>query len=229
MTAPDGWAAREGTGTVRPLARADIPEDTAAFARFLLGRLVVRDLPEGRIAGRIVETEAYLPDDPACHAYRRMTPRNRSLFLLRGHAYVYRAYGTCWMLNVSGGPDGSGEGVLIRALEPVAGAALMLANRGAAVSLRDAARGPGRLAAALRIDRSLDGADLCAADGAPPGPLWLGAEAADAGGTAPPTAIGISTRIGITRGADLPLRFFLRGSRYVSGPGRLNGTAPPAP
>ena len=83
----------------------------------------MRELPEGRIIGRIVETEAYLPGDAACHAFRGITPRNRSLFLPAGHAYVYRAYGTAWMLNVSGGPQGVGAGVLIRALQPLEGIA----------------------------------------------------------------------------------------------------------
>ena len=96
-----------------------------------------------------------------------MTPRNRSLFLERGHAYVYLAYGVSWMLNVSSEARGIGAGVLIRALEPLEGIAIMRRNRGIE-RLRDLARGPGRLAAALRIDRSLDGLDLCQK-----GPLWL--------------------------------------------------------
>ena len=101
-----------------PLARAELPVDTAALARFLVGKLVVRELPEGIASGRIVETEAYVIGDAAGHAYRGMTPRNRSLFLERGHAYVYLAYGVSWMLNVSSETIGVGAGVLIRALEP---------------------------------------------------------------------------------------------------------------
>ena len=96
-----------------------------------------------------------------------MTPRNRSLFLERGHAYVYLAYGVSCMLNVSSETPGIGAGVLIRALEPLEGIAIMRRNRGTE-RLRDLARGPGRLAAAFRIDRSLDGLDLCQK-----GPLWL--------------------------------------------------------
>ncbi len=192
------------------MRRADLPPDTTALARWLVGRLVVRDLPDGRITGRIVETEAYLPGDAACHAFRGITPRNRSLFLAAGHAYVYRAYGTSWMLNVSGGPDGVGAGVLIRALQPLEGIALMRRARGT-VADRDLARGPGRLAAALAVDRSLDGIDLTR-----PGPLWLAADDAPAG------EIGVSVRIGITKDADRPLRFYRRVCRYVSGPGRLN-------
>ena len=84
-----------------PIARFELPEDTAALARCLIGKMVVRDLPEGIISGRIVETEAYVVGDAAGHGFRGMTPRNRSLFLERGHAYVYLAYGISMMLNVS--------------------------------------------------------------------------------------------------------------------------------
>ena len=127
----------------------------------------MRELPEGVASGRIVETEAYVVGDAAGHAYGGMTARNRSLFLERGHAYVYLAYGVSSMLNVSSEAPGIGAGVLIRALEPVEGVSIMRQNRGVE-RLRDLARGPGRLAAALRIDRSLDGLDLCRE-----GPLWL--------------------------------------------------------
>ena len=193
-----------------PLARAELPVDTAALAHFLVGKLVVRELPEGLASGRIVETEAYVIGDAAGHGYRGMTPRNRSLFLERGHAYVYLAYGVSWMLNVSSETIGVGAGVLIRALEPVQGIAIMAHNRGTE-RLRDLARGPGRLAEALRIDRSLDGLDLCRK-----GPLWL------AGDGQAPSDVGKSVRIGITREADRVLRFYFRGSPFVSGAKSLN-------
>ena len=192
-----------------PLARAELPCDTAALARYLIGKRLVRALPEGLAGGRIVETEAYVVGDAAGHAFRGMTPRTRSLFLERGHAYVYLAYGTAWMLNVSSEAPGVGAGVLIRALEPLEGVAIMQMNRGIE-ALRDLARGPGRLAAALRIDRALDGLDLCQQ-----GPLWL------ARGEGEPGEIAQSVRIGITREADRPLRYYLRGSPYVSGPRSL--------
>ena len=101
----------------RRLRRAELPADTVALARFLIGKLVVRELPRARLVGRIVETEAYLVGDAACHAFRGVTERNRSLFRAHGHAYVYLAYGTSWMLNVSGEAEGVGAGVLIRALD----------------------------------------------------------------------------------------------------------------
>jgi DNA-3-methyladenine glycosylase len=194
----------------RVLERAELPADTIEMARFLIGKLVVRTLTEGVAAGRIVETEAYLVGDPASHAYRGETARNRVLFGERGHAYVYLAYGTAWMLNVSSETPGVGAGVLIRAIEPTDGIAIMEQNR-ATLRVGDLARGPGRLCAALAIDRSLDGVDLCT-----PGPLWLGDDGQPAG------EIGLSTRIGLTRAADRPLRFYVRGSPFVSGPRALN-------
>ena len=202
---------RKGKGQGRkPLARAELPVDTVSLARFLIGKLLVRELSEGIVSGRIVETEAYVIGDAAGHAYRGMTPRNRSLFLERGHAYVYLAYGISWMLNVSSESPRIGAGVLIRALEPVEGIPVMQRNRGIA-RLRDLASGPGRLAAALRIDRKLDRLDLCRK-----GALWLARDDHESG------EIGESKRIGITRDADRLLRFYLRGSPFVSGPRSLN-------
>lgn len=195
----------------RPLARPELPNDTAALARYLIGKVVVRELPEGVASGRIVETEAYVVGDAAGHGYRGMTSRNRSLFLEPGHAYVYVAYGISYMLNVSSEMQGIGTGVLIRALEPLEGIAIMRLNRGIE-RLRDLARGPGRLATALRIDRSLDGLDLCRQ-----GPLWLGHGEDDE-----PGEMGQSTRIGISRDASRLLRFYVRGSPFVSGPRSLN-------
>jgi DNA-3-methyladenine glycosylase len=191
------------------LPRAELPVDTAALARYLIGKLLVRELPEGVVSGRIVETEAYIVGDAAGHAYRGKTARNRSVFLERGHAYVYLAYGISYMLNVSSEAAGIGAGVLIRALEPVDGVAIMRVHR-RVENLRDLARGPGRLAQALRIDRSLDGLDLCQR-----GTLWL------AHGDAP-GEIGESVRIGITKDAERVLRFYARGSPYVSGLKWLN-------
>lgn len=194
----------------RVLDRAEIPIDTAQLARFLIGRMLVRVLAEGVAAGRIVETEAYGIGDLAGHAYRGITPRNRALFLERGHAYVYLAYGSSFMLNVSSEASGVGAGVLIRAIEPTDGITIMERTRGTERA-RDLARGPGRLSAALEIDRRLDGIDLCQA-----GPLWLGSDGRASG------EIGQSKRIGITRATDSLLRFYVRGNRFVSGPQALN-------
>jgi DNA-3-methyladenine glycosylase len=195
---------------IRRLRRAELPIDTVALARYLVGKTVVHDLPEGRLSGRIVETEAYPIGDAAGHAYRGHTQAKNSLFLERGHAYVYFAYGSAWMLNISSERKGIGGGVLVRAIEPLEGVALMERNRGVS-TLRDLTRGPGRLAAALRIDRSLDGVDMCS----PQSPLWLGAAVQRVG------TIGVTTRIGLSREMHRKLRFFERGNRFVSGPAKL--------
>lgn len=192
------------------ISRADLPADTVAMARYLLGKVLVRQLPAGIVTGRIVETEAYVVGDAAAHAFRGMTQRNRSLFLERGHAYVYVAYGISAMLNVASEGTGIGAGVLIRALEPLEGLPVMRANRGIE-RLRDLLRGPGRLTAALQIDRTLDGLDLCRK-----GPLWLGR---DGDG---PCNIAESIRIGISKDVHRRLRFYCRDNPFVSGPRALN-------
>jgi DNA-3-methyladenine glycosylase len=198
------------TRRIRRLRRTELPLDTVALARYLIGKVLVRDTAGGRMSGRIVETEAYVVGDAAGHAFRGLTPRNRSLFLERGRAYVYFIYGVYYMLNVSSESPGIGAGVLLRALEPLDGIPLMQHHRGT-ISLRDLARGPGRLAHAMRIDRGLDGVDLCAE-----GPLWLGAA------TQPASRVGKSVRIGLTLEAHRLLRFYERGSPFVSGPKRLS-------
>lgn len=195
---------------LRRLRRSELPVGAVDLARFLIGATIVRDDASGRRAVRIVETEAYLPGDAAAHSYRGETPRNRSLFLSRGHAYVYFIYGTWFCLNVSAEAAGVGAGVLFRAGEPLSGIEIMERSR-PGVALRDLARGPGRLAAALDVTRAQDGLDLCAA-----GPLWLAAPH----GAMP--RIGKSVRIGVTLDAHRLLRFYERDSSFVSGPRRLN-------
>jgi DNA-3-methyladenine glycosylase len=151
-------AAERIEAEMRPLARAELPADTVALARFLLGATLVRVLGGETLAGRIVETEAYLPDDAASHAFRGRTARNASMFLERGHAYVYISYG-CWpMLNVASEEAGVGAGVLIRALEPLEGAgsnARQSPRRGEAA--RFGSRVQGRLAVAMAITLAEDG------------------------------------------------------------------------
>ncbi len=195
----------------RRLRRSELPVDTKELARFLVGKVLVHDSPEGRMSGRIVETEAYVLGDAAAHSFRGMTPRNRSLFREHGHSYVYFIYGAWFCLNVSGETEGVGGGVLLRALEPLEGASLMLGRRSGAPPHK-LASGPGCLATALGIGRRHDGLDLCA-----PGPLWLGAP----GRRWAPPSVGESVRIGITKEAHRPLRFFERGNPCVSGPKRL--------
>jgi len=171
---------------------------------------LVHDHPDGTMTGRIVETEAYPVGDSSGHAFRGLTPRNQSLFLERGHAYVYFIYGCHFCFNVASETEGAGAGVLLRALEPRDGVELMRQRRGTARIL-DLARGPGRLATAMDIDRRFDGVDLCG-----DGPLWLGAL------DQRPTSIGTSVRIGLSRERERVRRFYEPGNPFVSGPKRLS-------
>src|SRR5947199_1989210 len=203
--------------SIRRLRRAELPADTVNLARFLIGKVVVHDLPAGRLSGRIVETEAYPPGDPAGHHFRGPTPRIRSMYLAPGHAYIFFNYGAHFMLNVVSEPAGVAAAILIRALEPLEGIELMQRHR-KTIRLLDLTRGPGRLAAAFQIDRRHDGVDLCENE-----TLWLGAIDHPVG------RIGKSVRIGITRAADKLLRFFERSNPFVSGPRRLLQPSPKQP
>ncbi len=203
-------ASRKIEKSIKRITRAGVPSDTVELARALLGKVLVRQFSGGIAAGRIVETEAYLQDDPACHAFRGITPRNRSLFLEHGHAYVYLCYGTSYLLNVSSEPGGIGSGVLLRALEPVFGTEHMQRNA-SHVKPGDLTRGPGRLTAALRVDLRHDGLNLFDDK-----QLWIGSDGHKV------ASIGASVRIGLTKAAEERLRFFVCGSRHLSGPRRLN-------
>jgi DNA-3-methyladenine glycosylase len=196
--------------SLRPLRRKDLPIDTESLARYLIGKTLVRETARGRMTGRIVETEAYVLGDAAGHGFKGETQRNRSLFLERGHAYVYFIYGMHYALNVSSGEKGEGTGVLIRALEPIEGIAQMEKNR-RTKNPHELTKGPGRLAQALKIDKKEDGIDLCKK-----GPLYL------AESKIPTNEIKVSKRIGITKEADRPLRFHEKGSQHTSGPKHLN-------
>jgi len=209
LSEKSGHDAAKRPARVRRLRRSELPSATLELAQFLIGKTLVHDLPEGRIRGRIVETEAYPPGDAAGHAFRGQTLRNRSLFLRRGHAYVYFAYGSCWLLNVTSETASVGAGVLLRALEPLEGVCLMQRHNRKTARICDLTRGPGRLASALRVDKCQDGADLCGQ-----GSLWLGTAAW------PPKPVARSVRIGITRAAGRRFRFYERGNPCVSGPAR---------
>ena len=106
---------KKAASSIRRLRRAELPAETVELARYLIGKVLVHDLPRGRLSGRILETEAYLVGDAAAHSFRGITPRNRSLFLERGHAYVYFVYGCWYMMNVSSEGQGIGAGVWLRA------------------------------------------------------------------------------------------------------------------
>ncbi|MGO9931143.1 MAG: DNA-3-methyladenine glycosylase [Steroidobacteraceae bacterium] len=205
-----GDAARDIERRIERISYDTVPSDTVSLARFLLGKVLVREFAGRSAAGRIVETEAYLQHDPACHGFRGVTPRNRSLFLERGHAYVYLCYGTSYLLNVSSEAAGIGTGVLLRALEPLCGTEHMRIKTKPINSI-DLMRGPGRLTAALRVDLRHDGLNLFTAP-----QLWIGSDNQEVG------PVGCSVRIGISKAAAEPLRFFVAGSRHVSGPRKLN-------
>ncbi|HKY32461.1 MAG TPA: DNA-3-methyladenine glycosylase [Candidatus Polarisedimenticolia bacterium] len=172
----------------------------------LLGKLLCRRRRGVVTAGRIVEVEAYLgADDPASHAHRGPTPRNRAMFGPGGRAYVYFTYGNHYCMNVVTGPRGVGSGVLLRALEPTEGIETMRRRRGTP-ALEHLASGPGRLAQALAIDAACCGHDLGA------DPLWL-----EDDGAAPPACLA-TPRIGIRKAADRLYRFIVPDSRFVSRP-----------
>ncbi|MGA3134319.1 MAG: DNA-3-methyladenine glycosylase [Terracidiphilus sp.] len=204
LTRPD---AHDG---LRRLSRAGLPVDTVELARYLIGKVIVHDTSGGRLSGRIVETEAYPVGDAAGHAFRGRTPRNSTLFLERGYAYVYLAYGVSFLLNVTSERAGVGAGVLLRSIEPLDGFEPM-EREYSRKQWADIGRGPGRLTKALKVDLKDDGLDLCSADS----PLWLAATARKTG------RIGKSVRIGLTHAADRPLRFYERGNEHVSGPRSL--------
>jgi DNA-3-methyladenine glycosylase len=188
-------------------------QDTISVARSLLGAYLVHESREGTTTGRIVETEAYLWGDPACHAYRRKTTRNATMFGPEGYAYVYQIYGIHYCVNVVTAPEGVGEAVLIRALEPIQGLDLMQLRRGMG-NFRQLCNGPGKLVQAMGITRSMDGISLMQP------PFYI--LSAD---TYPqqnqPFNIITTTRIGITQGADLPYRFYIQGHACVSYPVKL--------
>jgi DNA-3-methyladenine glycosylase len=177
-------------------------------ARAVLGRLLVRDAPEGRVAGRIVEVEAYGDGrDPASHARAGRTARNAVMFGPAGRAYIYFTYGMHHCLNLVTGRAGRAAAVLVRALEPVLGLEVMRRRRGA-VPDRKLASGPGCVAKALGLTRADDGSDLTR------GPLWLSDAAPRRGGH--PVAAG--PRVGIRVGTERAWRFRLAGHPSVSGP-----------
>lgn len=171
--------------------------DAVTLARALIGWSLFVD----GVGGVIVETEAYLRDDPASHSFAGPTRRNQAMFGPVGRAYVYRSYGMHWCFNVVCGAEGDGQAVLLRALEPTHGLETMAVRRGTSETLLLCA-GPGRLSQALGIDIGLDGRDLLGAPFA-----WAPSR---------PMAVEAGPRIGISRAAERPWRFGAKDSAYLS-------------
>lgn len=191
--------------------------DTCTLAQKLLGCELVHESPDGTSSGVIVETEAYLRDDPACHAFNRRTPRTEPMYGIAGTVYVYLIYGMYQCFNIVGNAEGIGEAVLIRALQPTSGIDLMEARRllrpgrnqvitcNPQISLRELCRGPGKLVQAMGIQRSLHNGILLG-----DGPLHLLAPANT------PAGIVASPRIGINVGRELPYRYYIKDNTFVS-------------
>ena len=197
--------------TIFPLPRTFYQPSARSVAPRLLGHWLLRRTPDGICGGPIVEVEAYLHNDPAAHGFNGETARNRMMFGPPGGAYVYFIYGNHFCVNAVCRPPGIAEAILIRAIEPAFGHAWMQSNRRPAPAshLTD---GPGKLCQAMQIDRSLNGADLCEIHS----PLMI-AKNPDAGRLRKifgPIAAG--GRVGISRAAELPLRFFLSNHPSVS-------------
>lgn len=195
----------------KKLPRAFYLRPTLGVAKELIGKLLIRQMGEHRLAGRIVEVEAYLGEkDPASHAFRGMTKRNEVMFRNGGHLYVYFTYGMHFCSNVVTEDEGIGHAVLLRAIEPLEGLAIMARNRGFSRATegekKNLCNGPAKLCKAFGIARAENGIDLCGND------IWIAEEP----GPGIRHRVRRSTRIGITQGKEHTWRFFIRNSQYVS-------------
>ena len=195
----------------QPLPRSFYFPSAEQVAPDLLGHWLIRNTAHGAVGGPIVETEAYLVGDPACHAAPGLTARNRVMFGPPGHAYVYLIYGYHYCVNVVCRPAGTAEAVLIRAIEAAFGVE-HLRNQRATQLERNLTNGPAKLCQAMDIDRGLDGTDLCDVGS----PLFIAISPAAKAFRKSRGPIIRTLRVGITRAAHLPLRFYLDGSQFVS-------------
>ena len=182
-------------------------QDTLSLARSLLGKYLINNTPQGTVIGKIVETEAYLTKDPASHAFKGPTRRNASMFLSPGSIYIYFIYGTHYCFNIVSGKFGVGEAVLIRALEPIAGVSVMRQRRKGVKKIEQLCNGPAKLVQALGINPQLNGKSLLALEES----LTLAV-----GERVIPLQIAQTTRIGITKGRNLPYRFYIIANPYIS-------------
>jgi DNA-3-methyladenine glycosylase len=207
-----------------PLPRSFYLPSAKKVAPELLGHFLIRNTPQGPCGGAIVETEAYLVGDPACHGAPGLTQRNRVMFGEAGHGYVYLIYGFHSCVNAVCCPPNIAEAVLIRAVEANFGEELMRGFRPASTA-EELTSGPGKLCQAMDITRNLDGVDLCTSAS----PLFI-AENPDVKNFRRSSGpMVIATRIGITKAAALPLRFYLDRSRFISRRAKQTVAAPPSP
>jgi DNA-3-methyladenine glycosylase len=195
----------------RPLPRRFYEPSAKTVAPALLGHWLIRNTPNGPCGGPIVEAEAYLVGDPACHGAPGLTARNRVMFGEPGRGYVYLIYGNYYCMNAVCRPPGVAEAVLIRAVEVALGEELMHRRR-KVDAVRDLTNGPGKLCLAMDIDRRLDGIDLCDAKSS----LFIARNPAVVKFREERGPMVTTTRIGLTKAAHLPLRFYLEGSAFVS-------------
>lgn len=188
------------------LPRSFYARDTERVARELLGAVLVSEAGGRRCAGRIVETEAYVGEhDGACHAAAGLTPRTAPLYGPPGTAYVYLIYGMHWCFNAVTRPVGKPGAVLVRALEPLEGADVMLGRRGHVRRLPELANGPGKLCEALDIGSARNSF-----------PLNRGELRIHRGTLVDDGSVRVTPRIGVSRAADWPLRYLVAGSEFVS-------------
>ncbi len=189
---------------MKPLSRKFYERDTKEVAKDLLGKVLVHRTPKGVLKGKIVEVEAYYGEnDPGSHAYKGKTPRNEIMYGLPGFAYVYFCYGNHWLLNVVTEKGGKAGAVLFRALEPLEGIEIMKENR-KSKEIQNLTNGPGKLTQAFGINKKHNGLDLTKSN------LFI------TRGKKENFEIVTTTRIGIKRGKELPLRFYIKGNKFVS-------------
>jgi DNA-3-methyladenine glycosylase len=195
----------------RSLPRSFYEPTADVVAAGLLGHWLIRNSPRGQCGGVIVETEAYLTGDAACHAFKGKTKRTRVMWGEPGHGYVYFIYGNHWCFNAVCRPEGIAEAILIRAVEPIFGIEQMLKRR-PVKNEHQLTNGPGKLCEAMDIDGGFNGVDLCDVES----PLFIAKNKSRNSLVEQSGPIVTTTRIGIIPAADLPLRYYLAGSRFIS-------------
>ena len=195
----------------QPLPESFYQPSAAKVAPALLGHFLIRRTVEGICGGAIVETEAYLSDDPACHGFGRETPRNRTMYGPPGRAYVYFIYGNHYCFNTVCHRTGVAEAVLVRAIEPLFGLELMRERRKVTKEF-ELTNGPAKFCEAMQIDRQHDALNICTAESS----LFVARNPALKRFRQDRAPLITTTRIGISKAADLPLRFYLAGSSFIS-------------